>query len=125
MAAPPSVKLSGVRAKIERANQHIGDLEARICAFRGENPYRVVPEADPNSGHRQYIVRVHSTPPLALGLVAGEAVHQLRSSLDHLAWQLVEANGGVPGKNTYFPILKDAPTTDKAKQRFADKVKGM
>jgi hypothetical protein len=43
--------------------------------------------------------------------------HNLRSSLDHLAWQLVEANGGAPsdkpGQQTAFPIrdvLPESPT---------------
>jgi hypothetical protein len=36
----------------------------------------------------------------------GDVVHNLRSSLDHLAWQLVEAGGGTPGRQTYFPITE-------------------
>jgi hypothetical protein len=55
-------------------------------------------------------------------LVAGEAIHQLRSSLDHLAWQLVEANGGTPGTHTGFPIHEVPP---KDKRAFTAKVKGM
>ena len=41
-------------------------------------------------------------------------VHDLRSALDHLAWQLVEANGGTPRDRpgepqTAFPIRTEAP----------------
>lgn len=32
-------------------------------------------------------------------------MHNLRSALDHLAWQLVESAGGTPSRSTSFPIL--------------------
>ncbi len=118
-------RLVGVRAKIERAKQHVSDLEGRIGTFRETNPYRLVTEVDSQTRHTSYKVRVHSAPPIELGLVAGEAVHQLRSSLDHLAWQLVEANGHLAGSGTYFPICQTAPTSAQDKKSFERKVKGM
>jgi hypothetical protein len=36
----------------------------------------------------------------------GDCLHNLRSSLDHLAWQLVLADGGTPTTRTDFPIFK-------------------
>jgi hypothetical protein len=40
-----------------------------------------------------------------LSLLLRDFLHNLRSSLDHLAWQLVLANEGTPGKKTSFPIF--------------------
>jgi hypothetical protein len=33
--------LDGPRAKIERAKEHLGELETRICAFMATGPYEV------------------------------------------------------------------------------------
>jgi len=38
-------------------------------------------------------------------LVLGDVLHNLRSALDLLAWQAVIAGGGVPGKQTAFPVF--------------------
>jgi hypothetical protein len=61
-------------------------------------------------------------------LIIGDAVHNLRSALDHLAWQLVESHAAItpgapgPDENTAFPIYQTAP-----KKKFAAlaKVQGM
>jgi len=42
--------------------------------------------------------------PLRLGLIAGDAIHCLRSALDHLAWQLAVIGDG-PDRNTQFPLI--------------------
>lgn len=108
MATPVPDRLSGVQAKIERAKHHVRDLESRILAFRATDPYALFCDDDPKTGDRVLRVRIRSQPPDDLALIAGEIVYQLRSSLDHLAWQLVEANGSVPGQSTYFPIGQTA-----------------
>ncbi len=123
--APGSDRLLGIRAKIERAKEHIGNLESRVRTFRETNPYRIGVEVDPQSGKRRYKVRVVASPPIDLGLLAGEAVHQLRSSLDHLAWQLVKANNGTPDPRTFFPIKDAAPVSTQDKKAFQAKIKGM
>ena len=49
----------------------------------------------------------------------GDAIHNLRTALDHLVWQLVEAGGGTPNDRTAFPIVAaDA----KAAQRYGSAV---
>jgi hypothetical protein len=46
-----------------------------------------------------------------LSVVAGEAIHNLRSALDHLAWTLVLNDGGSPDhRRTQFPIWEDRLT---------------
>ena len=115
-------RLSGIRAKIERAKCHVRDLESRILAFRETDPYALFGDDDPKTGERVLRVRVRSQPPNDFALIAGEAVYQLRSSLDHLAWQLVEANGNAAGKWTYFPICE---TAAKYKAASPGQVKGM
>jgi hypothetical protein len=117
-----SARLLGIQAKIERAKHHVHDLECRIKAFRETDPYRITCETDAQSGHRVFRVHIRSQLPADIPLIAGEAIHQLRSSLDHLAWQLVEANGEVPTKRTYFPICQTAAIY---KAKFQGMVKGI
>jgi hypothetical protein len=56
--------------------------------------------------------RVPAVPPV-MSAIIGDAIHNLRVSLDHLAWQLVIATGGQPDKDTSFPVLTTAPTPDR------------
>jgi hypothetical protein len=120
-ALKPDERLIGVRAKIERAKQLVREFEEALQSFRGTNPYGVVAENNAQTGDRIYTIKTRTPIPLELPLIAGLAIHQLRSSLDHLAWQLVEANGHTPGKWTYFPISEN-----KSKYiASSDKVQGM
>jgi hypothetical protein len=99
-----SDRLIGIRAKIERAKQHVRDLEIAVQAFRNTNLYGFQIEDDLQTGEKIHRVHIRSQTPDDFSLMIGDAVHNLRSALDHLAWQLVEANGNPPGKGTYFPI---------------------
>jgi hypothetical protein len=44
--------------------------------------------------------------PTRWSLIVGDYVSNARSSLDHLVWQLVLANGQTPDRNHSFPVLK-------------------
>lgn len=61
-------------------------------------------------------------PPLRFGVITGSIVHQLRSTLDNLVWQLVIRNGKTPragmGGNK-FPIVLDL----EENVTFAEKAK--
>jgi hypothetical protein len=97
-------RLAGVRAKIERAEHHVNELSALARAFADGNQDCLVAEDDPQTGDKLYRIRFRAAIPGAISLVIGDAAHNLRSSLDHLAWQLVEANGKAPGDRTAFPL---------------------
>lgn len=59
------------------------------------------------------------------GLLAGDAVHNTRSALDHLACRLVEHNGHNTTIRTAFPIWKDEPSDQTEKKRFKGNLAGM
>lgn len=119
-------RLIGVRAKIERANQHIKDLETAMRAFRDQNPYGFRIESDPQTGDEIHRVEMRRDTPISLPLVTGDALHNLRSALDHLAWQAHEADGGKPDKWTEFPVRKAAaeykPADLAKKQKFSPRL---
>jgi len=48
------------------------------------------------------------SPPLRFSVICGDTVHNLRSALDHLVWQLVLSEGRKrPGSRNFFPIYTD------------------
>jgi hypothetical protein len=111
--------------KIQRANKHIKDFYTAREAFIKSDPYRVAVKR--NSETRQLIYYLDSVAsvPDDLALIAGDALQNLRTSLDYLVHRLVKANGGTPSGHTGFPIFDAAPITSKDKRIFARKIEGM
>jgi hypothetical protein len=97
---------TGARLKLERAKKHIFDFEVQARTFLDSEPYKIGAKLRSDINH--YMLYIGSIEPLpeTLSLIVGDAVHNLRSALDHIAWQLVLAAGGTPNKHTYFPICE-------------------
>ena len=115
-------RLSLIRVKAERAKRHLCDLEVARNSFLNSNPYRIECESNPQTGYNIYRVFDIQSTPVEIGLIVGDAIHNLRSALDHLAYQLVISNGKIPTKQTAFPVFDDAT---KYKAGLAGKVSGM
>jgi hypothetical protein len=97
-----------ISGKIERAKHHLHDLEIARDRFFNSDPYQINCENDLQTGHNIYRIFDIQTPPAEIGLIAGDLIHNLRSALDHLAFQLVYANGSTHSKQTSFPIWDSA-----------------
>lgn len=103
-------QLEGVRLKLTRAHGHLTALQHEVQAFRDREPYRVSCNREANGTELVYTVRVVENPPIAWSLVIGDCLQNMRSALDHLAWQL--AIRGLAERNenrepvpaTAFPI---------------------
>lgn len=99
--------LEGPKLKANRAKKHLSDLQAAIDRFFETNPYFVVVKDNPESGYRECeVARADPLPP-DLAIISGDCIHNLRSALDHLVWQLVLANGRKPEEmRTAFPVWR-------------------
>jgi hypothetical protein len=107
---------SSVWRKIERAKKHTNDLEAEITTFFGTKPYEIETQGNPKTGPGSY--RIKGTPkplPKSVPLIAGDAVHNLRSALDHFACGAVST---VTTKTT-FPVWRASPTATADEWRGA------
>jgi hypothetical protein len=94
--------------KLARAKEHINELHAQISTFVGNNPYSVVRKDDFQKG--RHIIRIEmNIMPDPIGLLVGELAFNLRSGLDHLAWQLGLLTTDKPSRNTAFPIYSTKP----------------
>jgi hypothetical protein len=110
-----------VRLKFGRSRDHIAELEGAIRAYIERRPFSVHPEEELSTGDLVYRVKVSESPPIELSLLLGDAIHNARSALDYLAWQLVIAGGGSPNKRTMFPI---ADSQEKFTGRYRADLRG-
>jgi hypothetical protein len=95
--------LDGCWAKIERANENIENLNAEIGAFVHSDNYIIVRHLDHQTKTCTFHARGQSIP-LRFSVLAGEIIHHLRSSLDHLIWALVLTRHRAPDFKVQFPI---------------------
>ena len=108
--------LFGIEAKLNRAKEHLDVLDDEIGAYLRDKPYRIVGEqhSEGNYWHHDIFLEVAAFPPDDIwGPLIGDAVHNLRSALDHLAWKvaLPEARSNTP-RLIEFPIFLDDPAKD-------------
>jgi hypothetical protein len=68
--------------------------------------YEIATSDDAATGLREWKVVRADPLPSSLSLSAGDVIHNLRSALDHLIYQLVIANGGKPDTSTAFPLWR-------------------
>ena len=99
--------LDGARVKLARASQHIQELESNARKYLASAPFTLLRVEEPN-GDLLWRVKINRLVPLEWSAIVGDAVHNLRSALDLLAWQLVELNGAQPSRDTCFPITQSA-----------------
>jgi hypothetical protein len=96
--------LDGVFAKLDRADEHLDALHADLAAFVDRRPYDFPELRNPDTGLTTIKIVERETPPIRFAVMFGDVIHNLRSALDHLAWQLVLANGSNP-TGIGFPIF--------------------
>ncbi len=117
-------RLKPVTLKIKRAKEHVADLERELQSFLQSNPYKVGSKHDPQTRKLIYYVTSVEPTPDCLPLIAGDAIQNLMSALDHLAYQIVCSDTGNNPPNPkwiYFPIADDAA---KYEARKGGKIKG-
>jgi hypothetical protein len=118
-----------VRVKIERAKKHLLEFDALAESFNGLTHQIVVSNQDFSGGPFQMSggvpdIREYPVASFPLVAVAGDIVQNLRSALDHLAYQLAEVGtpSTTPSEWVAFPIVRDPKDYEAAKAR---KVQGM
>lgn len=114
-------RFSDAAIKIERAKQHIIDLERMIGEFKA-NRHRFIRKDNHKTGEREFSFRGVDVVSPDIPLRTGEILQNLRSALDYAVCALVVNNGGIETTHTGFPIFSDA---DEYKRRHVRKVQGM
>jgi hypothetical protein len=91
------------RLKIERADKHINDFDARCAEFFKSGAYTVTIKPDGDSGDDFVEVTATQTMPDTLALIIGDALHNLKSALDYIWWEIVSGDTR-KGTKENFPI---------------------
>lgn len=123
-----SEQLKGVREKLERADECIRDLNTEIGAFL-KHPEAGLSEHKAKAAQKfmEHARSLAKNVPPRFGVLAGEIVHHLRSSLDHVAWMLSsERSQRAKGSNAIaFPILIEEPTDEHELRSYNRKIQGI
>jgi len=109
-----------ITSKVKRAKEHVAELERELRAFMDTNPYKVGTKHDPHTRKLIYYVASADPIPECVPLIVGDAIQNLMSALDHLAYQIVCSDTGdnPPNPNwIYFPIADDATKYEARKRR--------
>ena len=109
-----------VRIKIERADQHISDMDGAISEFWKTRPYKVIGYID---AEKRPTYQVTDTKPIGpmIPAIAGDVIQCLRAALDRMACALWSRTNARDCK-IYFPI---ADSATKYKSDGLGKVKGL
>lgn len=99
------VDYSGARLKVERAKAHIAEVEREVAAFLGRRPYRIVQELNLEIERFAMLVSLTRPLPVMIPVIVGDAVHNLRTALDHALCAIVAAEGKTI-RDTTFPFAK-------------------
>jgi hypothetical protein len=107
----PNPDLEGARRKVDRAREYVAEIEAEHRRYfkRHPKPLRIGFDYDPHTQGLWVVVDEIAEPSPILPLIVGDLVHNLRSAVDHLAWQIVQHGNNstlTPSKanQVQFPI---------------------
>lgn len=110
--------------KLDRANAHIRELEWASDEFQ-KGAGRSLRNPD-LAAQAEFYERLKDPPPANFSIIAGEAIHQLRSSLDHLVAALIRfERKNASTKKSSFPIFKERPVDQKDVDRYNKSIKGI
>jgi hypothetical protein len=94
--------------KMARALEHLGSLYASAQLFAESSAFTFGFDKDSDTGEHVAKVTLRSEPPVGIGILAADCIHNLRQALDHLAYQLAILVSGTdppPNEDTaMFPI---------------------
>jgi hypothetical protein len=100
--------LDSVQLKIFRAAQHIKSLESELEGYFKGNPGKMVRQPHASEDEAIFLFVPEGPIPARFGLIVGDVLQNLRSSLDYLVWELVLTANGQPTKENMFPICSTA-----------------
>jgi hypothetical protein len=100
--------MDAVRLRVERAGEHLHGLklevERLVTKFNREG---VVRDLDPSTGDHVWKIAADPDETLRVCLLAGDFIHNLRSSLDHIVWELTDPTAREQRPLPEFPIYEN------------------
>lgn len=107
----------GLKLKLSRARKHLRHLRRVIERFEATDPYTLHRRLDDGGRYYLYSIQLAEAPHL-VELLADEAIHHLRTVLDHLISATVESMGKRVTNYHAFPIWRTEPKTEDEIARY-------
>ncbi len=85
--------VSGIKSaelKLIRAKKHLRAIKRYVAKYSASQPHRITAKTKGKTK-----LNIHKAPPREIAILAGEMIYQMRSALDHLAFDLVQRNPNV------------------------------
>lgn len=105
-----------VALKIGRAKYHIKCLNEVVSAYLSRDSIQLVIVDDIYCGERRLEVQVKESIPEDISLIAGDAIHNIRASLDILIFQMIGKSARKP-KRIQFPFANSQEDFENEIQR--------
>lgn len=113
--------LDGAWSKLDRARHHFDTLHSRIACLFAPEEHDATGSHEYNPERQELIVKLPKATPVdpTFPLIVGDCIHNTRSALDHLVFQLAILNraSGAAAEKTAFPICLTP-------EKFRDATKG-
>ena len=106
-----------VMQKFTHAKRHAESLHTIVQTFIEQEPYQLGFRVEPDQRPAYFVQAVKDVPP-EIPCVLGDVLHNLRCSLDHMAYQLALSHSGSSQANPdrlYFPIVESHEKYEKRK----------
>jgi hypothetical protein len=105
-------------AKADRAQNHLHSLDRLVAEFRASEPYTVVPQPTDTPGRTEYRLRIHTPSPPEISTTIGDILHNLRSALDSVAYEIARRGLDRPmttkeGRACVFPVTETPERFDQ------------
>jgi hypothetical protein len=120
-------QLEAIFDRLDRAQEHLEAIKPELLAYYNSDPCHLTGKFEPDEegiGATGEWSGELGAFGVRLNTLIGEFLHDARSSLDHLAWQLVLRNCGEPTLDTSFPICHVAPNANKKGEASMPNVAG-
>jgi hypothetical protein len=79
----------GAKLKVDRAEKHIAEVEQLITEFASSNLHKLNIKLNADTGLQEIVFESSHPFPKSVNLAVGDAVHNLRSALDHTMMALI------------------------------------
>lgn len=114
-----SDRFASIWLKLDRAKHHTDDLKRKIDAYLDSGPYEIGPNEE---GDGQIVKNVLQPFPSDISVVLGDAVHNIRTALDHFAYEVATTGQG----HVYFPVWTQpaAPKNSQWETKIKKEVPG-
>lgn len=84
--------IRGIRLKLARAQNQLDSIQTEMDAYWKRKPMLPIGEVNADATKHVVYLRVVEPPPVKWAVIFGEAIHNMRSALDHAVYQLTIAH---------------------------------